>query len=46
VHWLLGDRDGRRAPLIALPTWPLITALPAFLAAFVAATVLARWSRR
>src|SRR6266545_3265001 len=46
VHWLLAGTAGQRPPLLALPVWPIITAIPAFLAARVAAAVLARLSRR
>jgi len=45
VHWLFVGIQGRRPPLLALPIWPVLTALPAFLAALVAAAVLARFSR-
>ena len=41
VHWLLAGSPGQRAPLLALPVWPVITAVPAFLAALAVATVLA-----
>jgi hypothetical protein len=41
VHWLLAGPPGQRAPLLALPVWPVITAVPAFLAALAVATVLA-----
>lgn len=46
VHWLLAETHSQRAPLLALPLWPIITAIPAFLAAFAVAVVLARFSRR
>jgi len=46
VHWLFAGTDGQRPPLLALPVWPVITALPAFLAALAVAAVLARVSRR
>ena len=46
VHWLLAATPGQRAPLIALPAWPVITAVPAFVLALAAAAVLARVSRR
>ena len=46
VHWLFAGTHGQRAPLLALPVWPVITALPAFLAALAVAAVLARFSRR
>src|SRR5919108_250324 len=41
VNWLLAGPPGQRAPLLALPVWPVITAVPAFLAALAVATVLA-----
>ena len=46
VHWLFAGTHGQRPPLLALPVWPVITALPAFVAALVVAAVLARFSRR
>src|SRR6058998_1503106 len=46
VHWLFAGTYGQRAPLLALPVWPIITAVPAFLAALAVAAVLARLSRR
>jgi hypothetical protein len=46
VHWLVAGTRGQRPPLLALPVWPVVTALPAFLAALVVAAVLARFSRR
>ncbi len=46
VHWLFAGTHGQRPPLLALPVWPGITALPAFLAALAVAAVLARVSRR
>ena len=46
VHWLFAGTPGQPAPLLALPVWPVITALPAFLAALAVAAVLARVSRR
>ena len=46
VHWLLAGTHGQRPPLLALPVWPVITALPAFLAALAVAAVLARFSPR
>jgi hypothetical protein len=46
VHWLFAETHGQRSPLLALPLWPLITAIPAFLVALVVAAVLARFSRR
>lgn len=45
VHWLVAGTHGQRPPLLALPVWPVVTALPAFLAALVVAAVLARFSR-
>jgi hypothetical protein len=41
LHWLLAGTPGQRAPLLALPVWPVITAVPAFLGALAVATVLA-----
>lgn len=46
VHWLVAETRSQRPPLLALPIWPVITALPAFLAALAVATVLGRVSRR
>ncbi len=46
VHWLFAETHGQRAPLLALPVWPVITAFPAFLLALAVAAVLARFSRR
>src|SRR5256885_16897364 len=46
LHWLFTGTHGQRPPLLALPVWPVITALPAFVAALVVAAVLARLSRR
>jgi hypothetical protein len=46
VHWLFAETHRQRPPLLALPAWPVITALPAFLLALAVATVLARLSRR
>jgi len=46
VHWLLAGRPGRHAPLLALPIWPVVTALPAFLVTLAVAGVWARFSRR
>src|SRR6059036_1454800 len=46
VHWLFTRTPGQHAPLLALPVWPVITALPAFLGAVAVAAVLARFSRR
>ena len=46
IHSLLAATPGKHSPLLALIAWPVITALPAFLAARVAAAVLARFSRR
>ena len=45
VHWLFAGTHGQPAPLLALPVWPVITALPAFPLALAVATVLARFSR-
>jgi len=46
VHWLAAGSPGQRAPLLALPIWPVVTAPPAFLGALAAAALLARVSRR
>ena len=46
IHWLLTATRGPHSPLVALIAWPVITALPAFLAALAVAVVLARLSRR
>ena len=45
VHWLFAGTHGQRPPLLALPVWPVVTALPAFLAALAIAAVLARFRR-
>jgi len=45
VHWLFAATRGARSPLLALLVWPVITAIPALLAALVVAAVLARLSR-
>jgi hypothetical protein len=45
VHWLFAGTHGQPAPLLALPVWPVITALPAFPLALAVATVLGRFSR-
>ena len=46
VHWLFAGTDGQHAPLLALPIWPVITALPVFLVVLAVAAILARFSRR
>ncbi len=46
IHWLFAARHGQHLPLLALVAWPVITAVPAFLGALVAAAVLDRFSRR
>ncbi len=46
VHWFFAGTPGQHPPLLALPVWPVITALPAFLVALAVAAVLARFSRR
>ena len=46
VHWLFAETHGQRSPLLALPVWPVITAIPAFPVALAVAAVLARFSRR
>ena len=46
VHgWVVGSSH-KGALAIALVGWPLLTAVPAFLVAIVAAAVLNRWFRR
>src|SRR5438445_7811668 len=45
VHWLFAGTHGQRPPLLALPVCPVVTALPAFLAALAIAAVLARFRR-
>ena len=42
VHWLVAGTAGHRPPLLALPVWPVITAVPAFVGALAAAAVLGR----
>jgi len=46
IHWLLTDPRPPRAPLLALPLFPLVTAIPAFGAALIVATLLTRFSQR
>lgn len=46
VHSLLTVSSIRLAWLLAFVAWPLITAVPAFVVAFVAAALLARLPRR
>jgi len=46
VHWLFAEAHGQRSPLLALPVWPVIAAIPAFLVTLAVAAVLARFSRR
>jgi hypothetical protein len=46
ARWLFAGTPGQRTPLLALPIWPTITALPVFLVAFAVAAVLARFSPR
>ena len=46
VHWLVAGVPGQRAPLLALPVWPVVTAVPAFLGALAVAAVLALLTRR
>ena len=46
VHWMFAETHGQRSPLLALPVWPVIAAIPAFLVALAVAAVLARFSRR
>jgi len=45
VHWMFAETHGQRSPLLALPVWPVIAAIPAFLVALAVAAVLARLSR-
>jgi hypothetical protein len=45
IHSLFVATPSRRLLLVALVAWPIITAIPAFLAALIAASVLARVSR-
>jgi hypothetical protein len=42
VHWLIAATPGQRPPLLALPVWPVITAVPAFLGALAVAAALGR----
>ena len=46
VHWLFAETHGQRSPLLALPVWPVIAGIPAFLVALAVAAVLVRLSRR
>src|SRR2546422_6365767 len=46
VHWLFAATHAQRPPLLALPVWPVITAIPAFLLALAVTAVLARFARR
>src|SRR5213596_4332343 len=46
VHWFFARTPGQHPPLLALPVWPVITALPAFLVALTVAAVLTRISPR
>jgi hypothetical protein len=46
AHWLFAGTRGQRPPLLALPVWPVITALPVFFLALAAAAILSRFSRR
>ena len=46
VHWMFAETHGQRSPLLALPVWPVIAGIPAFLVALAVAAVLARFSRR
>jgi len=45
LHWLAGPRTGK-APILAIPVWPLVTGIPVFPVALVAAILVARFSRR
>jgi len=46
VHWMFAETHGQRSPLLALPVWPVIAGIPAFLVALAVAAVLGRFSRR
>ena len=46
LHWLRSHTPEQPAPLAALPLFPLVTAIPAFLGTFAVATLLTRLSRR
>jgi hypothetical protein len=46
VHSLLVRADNLHLSILALIIWPVITAVPAFLVAFLAATALIRLRRR
>jgi hypothetical protein len=46
IHSLFAATHGQHLLLLALVAWPVITALPAFVAALAVATVLTRFSRR
>src|SRR5213596_1062334 len=46
VHWLFAETHGQRSPVLALPVWPVIAGIPAFLVALAVAAVLARFSQR
>ncbi len=46
VHWLFARTSGQRAPLLALPIWPVITAIPVFLVVLAVGVMLDRFSRR
>jgi hypothetical protein len=46
VHWLVARTPGQRPPLIALPVWPVVTALPVFLLVLAVTVALGRlWPR-
>jgi hypothetical protein len=46
VHWLRSAPRAQHPPLLALPIWPLITGVPAFIVAFAIAAVHTRLPRR
>ncbi len=46
LHAVFAATPGQHSPLLALVAWPVITAVPAFVAALAVAAVLARVSRR
>ena len=46
VHEWMAASSYRSSIAIALVAWPLLTAVPAFIVAMVAATMLNRWCRR
>jgi hypothetical protein len=46
VHWLFARTSGQRPPLLALPIWPVVTALPVFLFVLAVTITIDRVSRR